>query len=92
MSFFHPNHTIMNNTNMDNIIDRDQLQDDYIKEIIDSMDHKVMYQFVYDTIEHNLETYTVDELIDEVTDSYPNLLGIDEEDDLPVPDESTGWN
>ena len=82
----------MNNTNMDNIIDRDQLQDDYIKEIIDSMDHKVMYQFVYDTIEHNLETYTVDELIDEVTDTYPNLLGIDEEDDLPVPDESTGWN
>ena len=70
----------MNNTNTDNIIDRDQLQDDYIKEIIDSMDHKVMYQFVYDTIDENLEKYTVDELIDEVTDSYPNLLGIEEED------------
>ena len=70
----------MNNTNTDNIIDRDELQDNYIKEIIDSMDHKVMYQFVYDTIEQNLETYTVDELIDEVTDSYPNLLGIEEED------------
>ena len=82
----------MNNTNTDNIIDRDQLQDDYIKEIIDSMDHKVMYQFVYDTIDKNLETYTVDELIDEVTDSYPDLLGIDEEDDFHVPDESTGWN
>ena len=70
----------MNNTNTDNIIDRDQLQDDYIKEIIDSMDHKVMYQFVYDTIDENLEKYTVDELIEEVTDSYPNLLGIEEED------------
>ena len=68
------------NTNTDNIIDRDQLQDDYIKEIIDSMDHKVMYQFVYDTIDENLEKYTVDELIEEVTDSYPNLLGIEEED------------
>ena len=67
-------------TMSDNIIDRDELQDNYIKEIIDSMDHKVMYQFVYDTIEQNLETYTVDELIDEVTDTYPNLLGIEEED------------
>ena len=44
------------------------------------MDHKVMYQFVYDTIDENLEKYTVDELIEEVTDSYPNLLGIEEED------------
>ena len=82
----------MNNTNTDNIIDRDQLQDDYIKEIIDSMDHKVMYQFVYDTIDKNLETYTVDELIDEVTDSFPDLLGIEEEDNISIPDESTGWN
>ena len=82
----------MNNTDTDNIIDRDQLQDDYIKEIIDGMDHKVMYQFVYDTIEQNLETYTVDELIDEVTDSFPDLLGIEEEDNISTPDESTGWN
>ena len=64
----------------DNIIDRDELQDQYIREIIDSMDHKVMYQFVYDTIEHNLETYTVDELIDEVTDTYPELLCDNEEE------------
>ena len=31
----------------DNIIDRDQLQEAYIESIIDGMDHKTMYQFVY---------------------------------------------
>ena len=92
MTFFHPNHTIMNNTSMDNIIDRDILQHDYIRRIIDTMDYKDVERFIYQTIEENLEKYTVDELIDEVTDSYPNLLGIDEEDDFHVPDESTGWN
>ena len=58
----------------DNIINRDELQDSYIRELIDGMDHKDMYQFVYDTIEHNLETYTVDELIEEVNDYDPQLL------------------
>jgi rRNA processing protein Krr1/Pno1 len=33
----------------DNIIDRDQLQEAYIESIIDGMDHKTMYQFVYDS-------------------------------------------
>ena len=58
----------------DNIIDRDELQETYIRQLIDGMDHKDMYQFVYDTIEHNLETYTVDELIEEVNDYDPQLL------------------
>ena len=70
---------IMNNTTKDNIIDRDELQDQYIKELIDSMDFKTM------------ET-SVNELIDEVKDSYPELLDDTSEDDLPEPDESTGWN
>ena len=85
MPFFHPNHTIMNNTNMDNIIDRDILQHDYILRIIDTMDYKDVERFVYDTIEQNLEMYTVDELIDEVTDNYPDLLGINEEDNISTP-------
>ena len=58
----------------DNIIDRDQLQDRYINEIIDGMDHKSMYQFVYDSLNNNLDDYTVDELITEVKDYYPELL------------------
>ena len=77
---------------MDNIIDRDILQHDYIRRIIDTMDYKDVERFIYDTIDENLEKYTVEELIDEVTDAFPDLLGIEEKDDLSVPDESTGWN
>ena len=58
----------------DNIIDRDELQDQYINEIIDSMDIKDLMRIVYDNIEQNLEQYTIDELIEEVEDTYPHLL------------------
>ena len=59
----------------DNIIDRDELQDAYINEIIDGMDIKDLMRLVYDQLEHNLEQYTVDELIEEVEEYYPHLLG-----------------
>ena len=55
-------------------MNRDQLQNDYIESIIDGMDHKTMYQFVYDTMEQNLETYSDEELVTEVKDYYPELL------------------
>ena len=55
-------------------MNRDQLQNDYIESIIDGMDHKSMYQFVYDTMEQNLETYSDEELVTEVKDYYPHLL------------------
>ena len=55
-------------------MNRDQLQNDYIESIIDGMDHKTMYQFVYDTIDQNLETYSDEELQTEVKDYYPELL------------------
>ena len=76
----------------DNIIDRDQLQEEYILRVIDSMDYKDIERFVYDTIDKNLDDYTVDELIYEVSESYPDLLDDTDEGDLPEPDESTGWN
>ena len=66
-------HTKMTMT-QENIIDRDQLQEAYIESIIDGMDHKSMYQFVYDSLNNNLDDYTVDELITEVEDYYPELL------------------
>ena len=66
-------HTKMTETT-DRIIDRDQLQEAYIESIIDGMDHKSMYQFVYDSLNDNLNDYTVDELITEVEDYYPELL------------------
>ena len=65
------NHT---NPMTDNIIDRDDLQDAYIRELIDGMDHKNMYAFVYDTINENLEGYSMKELIEEVEEYDPELL------------------
>ena len=58
----------------DNIIDRDQLQEAYVNRIVDGMDWKTMERFVYDTINENLEAYTVDELIAEVEEYNPDLL------------------
>ena len=74
MPFFHPNHTITMTETMDNIIDRDKLQDAYINEIIDGMDIKDLMRIVYDNIEQNLDQYSVDELIEEVEEYYPELL------------------
>ena len=57
-----------------NTMNRDQLQNDYIESIIDGMDHKDLWQYVYDTIEQNLEKYSDEELVTEVKDYYPHLL------------------
>ena len=58
----------------DKIIDRDELQEAYIESIIDGMDHKTMYQYVYDNLTDHLDRYSVNELITEVEDYYPELL------------------
>ena len=58
----------------ENIINRDELQDIYINEIIDGMDLKDLIRIVYDNLESNLDQYSVDELIEEVTEYYPHLL------------------
>ena len=74
----------------DNIIDRDELQDDLITRIIDDMDLKTMARCLYDYMNQSYDKYTVDELIEEVEEYYPDL--IDDNDEDNVPDESTGWN
>ena len=71
----------------DNIIDRDELQHDYIERIIDGMDHKSMYQYVYDNLSDHLDKYSVDELIGEVEEYYPDMLDSPGTD----PSEATGW-
>tara|TARA_B100002019_G_scaffold61084_1_gene52333 strand:+ start:141 stop:350 length:210 start_codon:yes stop_codon:yes gene_type:complete len=58
----------------ENIINRDELQDLYINEIIDGMDLKDLIRIVYDNLESNLDKYSVDELIEEVEEYYPHLL------------------
>jgi ribosome modulation factor len=55
-------------------INRDKLQKAYVRSLIDGMDYKSMEQFVYDTLEDNLSSYSDEELITEVSDYYPELL------------------
>lgn len=62
------------NSMADRIIDRDKLQDLYINEIIDGMDVKDLCALVYDYMDQNLESYSVNELIKEVEEYYPELL------------------
>jgi len=64
---------ILEFTKMKNI-DRDQLIEDYIQQMIEGMDYKTMERFVYDTMLENLTDYTDEELLTEVTDYYPDLL------------------
>ena len=59
----------------DNIIDRDELQANYINTILDGMDIKDMMRILYDQFDENLDKYSVDELICEVKEYYPELLG-----------------
>ena len=59
--------------------DRAQLTEDYIQQLIEGMDYKTMERLVYDTLKDNLATYTDAQLITEVTEYDPELLG-----DVPV--------
>tara|TARA_R100001463_G_scaffold7427_1_gene23355 strand:+ start:12 stop:284 length:273 start_codon:yes stop_codon:yes gene_type:complete len=58
----------------DNIIDRDELQQNLIDQILDDMDLKTLMQLVADQLDNNYDEYTVDELIEEAKEYYPHLL------------------
>ena len=58
----------------ENIIDRDQLQDSMIQQILDDMDIKTMMAILYDQMDENFDKYSTDELIAEVEEYYPHLL------------------
>jgi len=55
-------------------MNRNELQEAYINQVIDGMDFKTMYQFVYDTLDESLSKYSEAELLTEVEDYYPELL------------------
>ena len=66
-------HTQMTQTT-DNIIDRDELQQNLIDRIVDDMDLKTLMQLVAEQLDNNYDDYTVDQLIAEVEEYYPDLL------------------
>ncbi len=62
------------NTMQDNVIDRDELQASLINTVIDGMDFKTMWSVLYDYMDASYDKYTVNELIEEVQEYYPELL------------------
>ena len=65
--------TVSNNM-QDRIVDRDELQDNLINRILDDMDIKTMMAVLYDYMDANYDKYTVNELIEEAEEYYPQLL------------------
>ena len=65
-----------------NNLNRDSLIQDYAQQILDGMDMKTMDCFVYDSLVSNLESYTDEDLLSEVTEYNPELL--EEYNDVPV--------
>ena len=55
-------------------MNREQLQDAYINEIIDGMDIKDMMALLFDMINKDMDIYTEEELKEEVKNYYPHLL------------------
>ena len=61
-------------TMTDNIIDRDQLQDQYIQRVIDSLDFGDCLAILYDYMNESFDKYSDEELKEEVKEYYPELL------------------
>ena len=54
--------------------ERAKLQEDYVYEVVDGMDHKVAFQCLIDYMNQSYNEYTDEELLTEVKDTYPHLL------------------
>ena len=62
------------NIQTDNIVNRDELQNDYVDRVIDGLDIKDLCQIVSEYLHDSLDKYSVTELITEVEETYPDLL------------------
>ena len=55
-------------------MNRSELQDNMIQQILDDMDIKTMMAILYDNMSESYDKYSVKELIAEVEEYYPDLL------------------
>ena len=55
-------------------MNRSELQDTMIQQILDDMDIKTMMAILYDNMSESYDKYSVKELIAEVEEYYPDLL------------------
>ena len=55
-------------------MNRSELQDQLIQQILDDMDIKTMMSMLYDMMDESYDNYSEKELIAEVEEYYPHLL------------------
>ena len=55
-------------------MNREQLQDAYINQVLDDMDIKDAMALLFDFMDADLDKYTEAELIEEVSHFYPELI------------------
>ena len=55
-------------------MNRSELQDALIQQMLDDMDIKTMMAILYDQMDENYDKYSDEELITEVKEYYPELL------------------
>ena len=55
-------------------MNRSELQDAFILQLLDDMDLKTMTQLCYDYLEEGYDKYSEEELITECEEYYPELL------------------
>lgn len=56
------------------MVNRDELLDEYVGEVINGLDLDVIYTYAFDALRRDMEALTTEELLKEVTDYYPHLL------------------
>ena len=55
-------------------MNRQELQEQLIDNVIEGMDFKTMWQVLFDFMDQSYDKYTGEELITEVKEYYPELL------------------
>ena len=59
---------------MQTIMNRQELQEQLIDNVIEGMDFKTMWQVLFDFMDQSYDKYTDEELMEEVKEYYPELL------------------
>ena len=57
-----------------NTMNRSELQDNMIQQILDDMDIKTMMAILYDNMNESYDKYSDEELLEEVKEYYPHIL------------------
>jgi hypothetical protein len=55
-------------------MNRSELQQELINNVIDGMDFKTMWQVLYDFMDESYDKFSDEELMEEVNEFYPELL------------------